>query len=367
MIPFLDLQRINASFEPALGRAVARVLASGRYVLGPELEAFESEFAAYCGTRHAVGVANGLDALQLILRAFDIGVGDEVIVPSHTFVATWLAVSKAGATPVPVEPEADGFLIAPARVEAAITPRTRAVMAVHLYGHPAPMQALRRITQRHGLHLVEDAAQAHGAREHGQRVGALGDAAAFSFYPGKNLGALGDGGAITCQDDALALRLRRLRNYGAIEKYRHDVAGTNSRLDEVQAAILRVKLPRLDADNAQRRELAAVYAQELRASPLAPWSVRPDTEPVWHLMVVQHEARERIARALAAKGIECGVHYPTACHQQGAYASMRSQALPRAEALASSVLSLPMGPHLGAEDVRTVARCALHAIEAVAA
>lgn len=363
VVPFLDLQRINAGFEPALGRAVARVLASGRYVLGPEGEAFEAEFAAYCGVRHAIGVANGLDALQLILRACDIGAGHEVIVPSHTFIATWLAVSHTGALPVPVEPEANGFLIDPARVEAAITSRTRAVVAVHLYGHPAPMATLREITRRHGLQLIEDAAQAHGAREHGRRVGSLGDAAAFSFYPGKNLGALGDGGAITCDDAALAQRLRRLRNYGALQKYRHDVAGINSRLDEVQAAILRVKLPRLETDNAHRCALAAVYDAELRGSPLAPWPVRLGSDPVWHLMVVQHATRDALAVALGAKGIETGVHYPVACHRQGAYAAGQWPALPLAERLAARVLSLPIGPHLSLADARAVARCALRASE----
>jgi dTDP-4-amino-4,6-dideoxygalactose transaminase len=367
VIPFLDLQRINAGFEPALGQAVARVLASGSYVLGPEVEAFEAEFAAYCGARHGVGVANGLDALHLILRALDIGAGHEVIVPSHTFIATWLAVNQAGAVPVPVEPDDDGFLIDPARVEAAITPRTRAAIAVHLYGHPAQMTALREVTRRRGLHLIEDAAQAHGARDHGRRVGSLGDAAAFSFYPGKNLGALGDGGAITCDDDALALRLRRMRNYGAVQKYRHDCAGVNSRLDELQAAILRVKLLRLDADNAHRRALAAVYERELRGSPLAPWPVRAGSEPVWHLMVVKHEARDALARALAREDIETGVHYPKACHRQGAYADRAWPALPQAERLAARVLSLPMGPHLTTSDVRVVARCALRACEAVAA
>jgi dTDP-4-amino-4,6-dideoxygalactose transaminase len=229
------------------------------------------------------------------------------------------------------------------------------------------MQPLRRIAQRHHLRLIEDAAQAHGARDLGHRAGSLGDAAAFSFYPGKNLGALGDGGAITCDDEVLARQLRRLRNYGSLEKYRHDIAGVNSRLDEMQAAVLRVKLQRLDADNAHRRVLAAVYADALRGSSLAPWPVRAHSEPVWHLMTVQHDARATLIAALAAKGIECGVHYPLACHRQGAYAARRWPALPRAEQLAARVLSLPMGPHLSVDDARTVARCALHASEAVAA
>lgn len=354
MIRFLDLERIHAGQREALLSACARVLDGGQYVLGPELEAFEAEFAAYCGSRHCVGVANGFEALELVLRAWGIGPGDEVIVPSWTFIATWLAVSAVGAVPVPVEPADGGMLIDPLRVEAAITPATRAIVAVHLYGHPADMTALRVLAQRHGLRLLEDAAQAHGARLGDRRVGALGDAAAFSFYPGKNLGALGDGGAITCDDETLARRLRQLRNYGSSRKYVHEIAGRNSRLDELQAAVLRVKLGRLDADNAHRRALARIYANGLAGTGLVLPGTTARTEPVWHLYVVRSPRRDALQRALGAQGVETGIHYPAACHRQEAYATRRWPALPRSERLADEVLSLPMGPHLTVADVQAV-------------
>jgi dTDP-4-amino-4,6-dideoxygalactose transaminase len=354
VIPFLDLQRVNAAHGEAIGAALARVAASGRYVLGPETEAFEAEFAAYCGVRHCIGVANGLDALQLILRGHGIGAGDEVIVPSHTFIATWLAVSHSGAQPVPVEPiEATGN-IDPALVVAAITPRTRAIVAVHLYGQCAEMDALRTLAQRHDLHLIEDAAQAHGARWRGRRAGSLGDAAAFSFYPGKNLGALGDGGAITTDDDALAGRLRALRNYGSVRKYHHDVAGVNSRLDEIQAAVLRVKLRVLDAENAARRRAAAAYLKGLAGLPITLPRVVAAAEPVWHLFVVRCDDRARWQAALDADGIGHLVHYPIACHRQGAYAGRPWPALPVAERLARQMLSLPMAPYLDDASVERV-------------
>ncbi|MFO1216876.1 MAG: DegT/DnrJ/EryC1/StrS family aminotransferase [Burkholderiaceae bacterium] len=358
MIRFLDLQRIHAGQRAALLAACERVIDGGQYVLGPEVEAFEAEFAAYCGVRHCIGVANGLDALELALRAWGIGPGDEVIVPSWTFIATWLAVSAVGATPVPVEPADGSFLIDPLRVEAAITPATRAIIAVHLYGAPADMAALAALARRHRLHLLEDAAQAHGARCGGRRAGALGDAAAFSFYPGKNLGALGDGGALTCDDDAFAQRVRRLRNYGSARKYVHEVAGRNSRLDELQAAVLRVKLARLDRENAHRRELAQAYQDGLGVG-LAGCALTlpaelPGRESVWHLYVVRTPQRDALQRALAAQGVETGIHYPVACHRQGAYAGRSWTALPRAEQLAAEVLSLPMGPHLSTADVRQV-------------
>lgn len=354
MIPFLDLQRVNAAHAAAIGAALARVAASGRYVLGPETEAFEAEFAAYCGVRHCVGVANGLDALQLILRGYGIGAGDEVIVPSHTFIATWLAVSQCGAQPVPVEPIEGTGNIDPALVAAAITPRTRAIIAVHLYGQCADMTALRSIADEHGLRLIEDAAQAHGATLHRRRAGSLGDAAGFSFYPGKNLGALGDGGAVTTNDDRLVGCLRVLRNYGSPRKYHHDVMGLNSRLDEMQAAVLRVKLRTLDADNAARRTAAAVYRDELRDTPLQLPLVIVGAEPVWHLFVVRCADRAALQSALDAYGIGHLVHYPIACHRQGVYSAQQWPAMPIAERLAQQVLSLPMAPCLDAAAVREV-------------
>jgi len=363
--PFLDLQRVNWPLNREIGEALSRVAASGRYVLGPEVEAFEHEFAGYCGARHCVGVANGLDALHLILRGYGIGAGHEVIVPSHTFIATWLAVSHCGARPVPVEPvEATGNIDAD-RVRAAITPRTRAIIAVHLYGQCADMTALREIADAHGLRLIEDAAQAHGATLHGRRAGSLGDAAAFSFYPGKNLGALGDGGAVTTSDDVLARKLRALRNYGSPRKYEHDIAGFNSRLDEIQAAVLRVKLRTLDADNAARRSAAAVYMAGLRDAPLTLPRVIAGAQPAWHLFVVRSRHREALQRVLDEQGVGHLVHYPVACHRQPAYAAAHWPALPIAERLACEVLSLPMAPYLEAGTVREICAGLRHGLALV--
>ena len=361
MIDFLSLKQVNAPHRAAIQAALTRVLDSGWYVLGEEVEAFERDFAAYCGTTHCIGVANGLDALHLILRGYGIGPGDEVIVPSNTFIATWLAVTQAGATPVPVDPDEHTHNIDPQRIEAAITPRTRAIMPVHLYGQPADMDPILEIADRHGLRVVEDAAQAHGARYQGRRAGSLGDAAGFSFYPGKNLGALGDGGAITTSDDALAARLRQLRNYGSSVKYRHDVAGFNSRLDELQAAVLRAKLPHLDAENTARRACAAEYLAALQGAPLVLPRVLPGTEPVWHLFVVRSERRDALQAGLREHGIGTLVHYPVACHRQGAYAGQAWPVLPVAERLQDQVLSLPIAPYLHTRDLRAVAE-AVHAV-----
>jgi dTDP-4-amino-4,6-dideoxygalactose transaminase len=354
-VPFLDLKAINLRQGAELEAAFSRVLQSGWYILGGETAAFEASFAAYCGSGHAIGVANGLDAIFLILKGYGIGPGDEVIVPSNTFIATWLAVSDCGATPIPVEPTADGYNIDPARVEAAITPATRAILAVHLYGQPADMRALRAIADKHGLKLIEDAAQAHGARCHGGVAGQLGDAAAFSFYPGKNLGALGDGGAVTTNDDTLAGAIRTLRNYGSKVKYYNEVPGYNSRLDELQAALLSVKLPLLDADNARRRAIAALYNEQLAgiaglALPQTPaWA-----EPVWHVYVIRHARRDALAKALAEQGIGTIVHYPVPPHLQPAYAGLGYKAgdFPLAEAIHNEVLSLPIGPTMS--DAQTL-------------
>ena len=359
MVPltaFLDLQRINARDRDALRAAFDRVLDSGRYVLGPEVEAFEAEFAAYCGARRSIGVANGLEALRLVLQAWGVTAGDEVIVPSNTFIATWLAVSQTGATPVPAEPDVDTFNIDPTHLEAAITPRTRAIVAVHLYGRVADMAAIRRIAAHHGLRVLEDAAQAHGASQGQRRAGVLGDAAAFSFYPGKNLGALGDGGAVTTDDDALAERVRLLRNYGSRVKYEHPIAGTNARLDELQAALLRVKLPRLESDNAQRRALARAYHAALHGID----GLRrpsPDDASAWHLYVVRHAQRDALAAHLRAHGIDTLVHYPLAPHRQAAYAALGwgEGAFPLAEQLQREVLSLPIDPTMTPGDVEQVA------------
>lgn len=354
-IPFLDLAAINAEVGAELDAALVRGRAASHYILGPELEAFENEFAGFCATTHCVGVGNGLEALGLALRAAGIGPGDEVIVPSHTFIATWLAVSGCGATVVPVEPSSDGFNIDPAGIEAAVTPRTRAIIPVHLYGQPADMDAINATAAKHGLFVLEDAAQAHGARYKGRRTGSLANAAAFSFYPAKNLGALGDGGAVVTNDAALAGRVRALRNYGSTERYVHPAQGGNSRLDELQAACLRVKLPRLDQSNKRRRKQAAQYLETLAACALTLPRVMADCEPVWHLFVVQSAGRDRLQQSLRNAGIATLIHYPRPPHLQGAYASLGFGvgAFPRAERLANEVLSLPIGWDF---DIAAVAR-----------
>jgi dTDP-4-amino-4,6-dideoxygalactose transaminase len=346
MIPFLDLKSINLAQADELRAAFARVLDSGWYIMGEELKAFEREYAAYCGARECVGVANGLDALTLALRVLGIGPGDEVLVPANTYIATWLAVSHVGATPVPVEPDPRTANLDPARLEAALTPRTRAVMPVHLYGQPADLAPILAFARRHGLKVVEDAAQAHGARYRGERLGAHGDLVAWSFYPGKNLGALGDGGAVTTNDTALAEDLRELRNYGSKVKYHNNVIGWNSRLDELHAALLRAKLPRLDDDNRRRAAIAARYLEGLAGLDLQLPFVHPDCEPAWHLFVIRHPRRDELARRLGERGIGTVIHYPIAPHLQPAYASLGLGAgsLPVSEAIHAEVLSLPIGP-----------------------
>jgi len=354
-VPFLDLRAGYLELKPEIDEAVARVLDSGWYILGSEVEAFENEFADYCSTAHCVGVANGLDAIHLALRAMDIGEGDEVIVPSNTYVATWLAVTQCGATPLPVEPLVSTFNIDPSRIEAAITRRTRAIIPVHLYGQPADLDPILEIARRHGLRVLEDAAQAHGARYKGRRIGGHGDAVAWSFYPGKNLGAMGDGGAVTTNDAALAERIRVLRNYGSRVKYVNDEKGFNSRLDPIQAAVLRVKLERLDLWNAKRREVARAYMDGLRVSQLTLPTVPSSTEPVWHLFVVRHPRRDQLGAALQDRGIGTLIHYPVPPHRQQAYIEFAHRSYPIAEQLAGEVLSLPIGPHLKADDVDLVA------------
>lgn len=355
-IPFLDLGQTYRELKTELDIAVQRVMRSGWYIQGEELEAFESEFAEYCGTRFCVGVGNGMDALHLILCAYGIGPGDEVIVPSHTFIATWLAVTYAGAIPVPVEtPDDATYTISPELIEAAITPTTRAIIPVHLYGRTADMAPIKRIAARNELKVIEDAAQAHGARYQCCRAGSLGDAAAFSFYPAKNLGAFGDGGAITTSDAELAAKLRALRNYGSSAKYVHDTIGINSRLDPLQAAMLRVKLRYLDEWNARRLSLAECYRQHLAGTNVLLPVASDGFESVYHLFVIRTPHRDMLQAGLKDAGMETLIHYPIAPHKQGAYGSMQGHILPVAERLSSEVLSLPMGPHLSSDEVEEVA------------
>lgn len=363
MIPFLDLKAPYLELKKELDIAIARVVSSGWFIGGPEVDQFEAEYASYCGTTHAIGVANGLDALHLALRAMDVGPGDEVIVPSNTYIATWLAVSQCGATPVPVEPDTRTYNIDPTRIEAAITARTKVILPVHLYGQPADMDPILAIARKHGLSVLEDGAQAHGARYKGQRLGAHGDAVAWSFYPGKNLGAMGDGGAVTTNDPQIADRLRVLRNYGSRVKYVNEVQGYNSRLDPLQAAILRVKLAHLAEWNARRSAIAARYQQGLAGCGLTLPHVPDWAEPAWQLYVVQHPQRDELQKSLADVGVGTLIHYPIPPHCQQAYAQagyVQGQS-PISEQIANQCLSLPMGPHLSVKHVdKVIANVALH-------
>lgn len=355
-IPFLDLGQTYLELKDEIDAAYARVMRSGWFILGAEVAAFEREWADYCGVRHCIGVGNGLDALHLILRAYRIGAGDEVIAPANTYIATWLAVSHAGASVVAVEPREATYNLDPERIEAAITKRTRAIMAVHLYGQTAEMDAINSIARKHNLRVIEDAAQSHGATYKNRRAGGLGDAAGWSFYPGKNLGAFGDGGAITTNDDDLAARLRILRNYGSQVKYVNQVQGYNSRLDELQAAMLRVKLRHLDAWNARRGRIAEIYLAELKSTELILPVVLAETNPVWHLFVVRSRNRDALQQRLTENGIGTLVHYPIPPHLQEAYRTCAhgEGSLPLTEAIHREVISLPIGPHLSVEQAQAV-------------
>ena len=357
-VPFLDLRAAYDELAPELEGAVLRSLRSGTYIGGSEVEAFESEFAAYTESKHCIGVANGLDALVLALTAMGVGPGDEVIVPSHTFIATWLAVSKVGATIVPVEPDEATMNIDPARIEPAITVRTKVIIPVHLYGQPADLDPILAIARRHGLKVLEDAAQAQGATYRGRKIGSHGDAVAWSFYPGKNLGACGDAGAVTTCNPDLAEHVSMLRNYGSRMKYVHELNGFNSRLDPVQAAVLRVKLRCLDEWNQRRRAIARRYDDRLPRNRIELPSVLSQCDPAWHLYVIRTEKREMLQRTLADHGIRTLIHYPTPPHRQGAYACEASHGslgdFPAAERLAEQVLSLPIGPQLGDADADRV-------------
>ncbi|BCO47481.1 aminotransferase [Mycobacterium intracellulare] len=360
-VPFLDVRAATRELDAAVRAAIERVVRSGWYVLGEETAAFEREFAEFTGAQHAVGVGNGLDAITLALKALGIGPGDEVIVPAHTFVATWIAVAQTGARPIGVEPIVGQWNIDPTRVAEAITPRTRALVPVHLFGQPADLEELLQVAKRHGLVVVEDAAQAHGARYGGRRIGAHGDAVAWSFYPGKNLGALGDGGAVTTDNADIASRVRSLGNYGSSKKYVHDLLGANSRLDEIQAAVLRIKLQHLDKWNARRQAIAKRYVDELADVPeLRLPAVAPNREHVWHLFVVDHALRDELQNYLASKRIRTLVHYPIPPHRSGAFASLELNegTFPITEQAARTHLSLPIGPHLADDDVsRVVEAC----------
>ena len=356
-VPFLDLQSAYRELQAELDAAARRVLESGWYILGQEVDAFEREFAAYCETKHCIGVGNGLDALILILRACEIGAGCEVIVPANTYIATWLAISYVGATPVPVEPNLQTYNLEPGRIENAITNRTRAIIPVHLYGQPAEMKPIREIALRHNLKVIEDAAQAHGSVYQGKRAGHLGDAAAFSFYPTKNLGAFGDAGAVVTDDDDIADRVRILRNYGSRTRYQNEVKGINSRLDPIQASFLRVKLKHLDEWNSRRHKIAAQYLDALQEQPdLVLPSVAPAAESAWHLFVLRHRRREDLLKHLNEAGIGTLVHYPIPPHLSGAYVNegWKRGDFPLTEEIANTIFSVPINPHLNGDTIAYV-------------
>lgn len=366
-IPFADFASPYGELRVELDEAYARFMKSAWYVLGKEVEAFEQEYAAYCGSKYCVGVANGLDAMHLVLRAWGIGPGDEVIVPSNTYIATWLAVSQVGAVPVPVEPDGLSYNLDPARVEAAITTKTRAILPVHLYGQTADMDPIMVLADRHGLKVLEDAAQAQGAKYKGRCAGSLGHAAGHSFYPTKNLGAFGDAGAITTDDTELADKVRVLRNYGSRIRYQNEVQGVNSRLDELQAAFLRIKLRHLDNWNQRRTQSVQRYLSGLADTPgLILPSVASWADPVWHLFVVRHSRRDELQKHLAEKGVGTLIHYPVPPHTSGAYAGeMPQRSYPIAEELARTVLSLPLGPHTTSDQVDCIVdavRCFEHCL-----
>jgi len=356
-VPFLDLNAPYRELKNELDSAYQRVMDSGWFIMGAEVEAFEREFAAYCGVRHCIGVGNGLEALHLILRAYGIGQGDEVIVPANTYIATWLAVSYTGAMPVPVEPDSRTYNLDPNLLEAAITSNTKAIMPVHLYGQPAEMDPIIQIAEKYNLKVIEDAAQAHGSLYKGRLSGSIGHASGFSFYPGKNLGALGDAGAIVTNDDELAENVRMLRNYGSKVKYVHDVKGFNSRLDEMQAAFLRAKLIHLNQWNERRQKIAAYYLEHLANLPSLTLPYAPAwIAPVWHIFVIQTPRRDSLQQFLKSRGVGTLIHYPVPPHFSNAYAELglTKGAFPIAEAMASSELSLPMGPHLSLDEAEYV-------------
>lgn len=362
VVPFLDLKATYAELKTELDLAYQRVMNSGHYLLGKELKAFEEEFAQYCQVKYCVGCGNGLEAIELLLKAYGIGDGDEVIVPSNTYIATWLAVSNVGAKPVPVEPILETYNIDPELIEAAITPKTKAIIPVHLYGQPADMDPIVRIAEKYRLVVIEDAAQAQGALYKDKKVGALGHAAAFSFYPGKNLGAFGDAGAITTNDEKIAHQVNVLRNYGSEKKYFNEVKGINSRVDELQAAFLRVKLRKLDEWNARRTAIAKNYTERLCHQPGMILPTAPITvNAVWHLFVIRHPKRDELQKRLSDHGVQTLIHYPLAPHQQQAYVELHKLTLQVSEKIHREVLSLPIGPHLSNEQAWRV----IQSIEAV--
>lgn len=355
MIPFLDLHKINERFRSQFDAKVKEILDSGWYLQGKQNDSFCEHFAAFCGTDYSLGVANGLDALRIIIKAYGFGVGDEIIVPANTFIATVLAVSDNGCTPVFVEPDINTYTINPSLIKEKLTSRTKAIMAVHLYGQACQMDEINAIAKKYNLKVIEDAAQAHGAIYNGKRVGDLGDAAGFSFYPGKNLGALGDAGGITTNDKDLYEKCKAIANYGSDYKYHHIYKGLNSRLDEMQAAFLDVKLGSLDEDNNRRREISKYYRDNIKNPNIILPSTEDELSHVWHIFAIRTSNRENLIKYLNGRGIQTNIHYPTPPHKQLAYNEFKEQSYPITEEIHNTVLSLPMSPVLSNCDVKVIA------------
>ncbi len=354
MIKFLDLEKVNNRFRSEMDERIKNVLNKGWYLQGEENAKFEENFAAFCGTKHCIGVANGLDALNLIIRAYGFKDGDEVIVPANTYIASLLAISQNGCVPVLVEPEMRTYNIDPSLVEANITPKTKAIMVVHLYGQAVEMEQIWRIAEKHGLKVIEDSAQAHGAFYKNKRAGNLGDASGFSFYPGKNLGCLGDGGAVTTNDDELASKIRALANYGSHQKYCHIYKGVNSRLDEIQAAVLDVKLKYLDEDNKKRQKIAKFYLENIKNEKIILREPYDEAANVWHIFPVRCDCRDELQKFLSENGVQTLIHYPTPPHKQNAYKELAELNLPITQRIAETILSLPISPVLSDEEVEKV-------------
>lgn len=354
MIKFLDLEKINNRFRAQTDAVIKDILDKGWYLQGEYNERFAQHFAAYTGAKYAVGVANGLEALTLIIRAYGFGPGDEIIVPSNTYIASILAISENGCTPVLVEPSLITYNIDPTLIEAQITSKTKAIMVVHLYGQAVQMEKIWALAKKYNLKIIEDAAQAHGAEYQGRKTGNLGDAAGFSFYPGKNLGCLGDGGAVTTNDDALYKKIKALANYGSDRKYHHIYKGVNSRLDELQAAVLDIKLPHLDADNRRRREIAAYYRQNITNPKIILPQTYDENAHVWHIFAVRTQERDKFQQYLTERGVQTLIHYPTPPHKQGAYQEWSSRSYPLSEEIHRTELSLPISPVMTDEEVKRV-------------
>lgn len=354
MIKFLDLEKINNRFRRQIDKKINTILDKGWYLLGEENESFTENFAEFCGTKYCVGVANGLDALNLIIKAYGFGSGDEIIVPANTYIASILAVSQNGCTPVLVEPDIKTYNINPDLIEEKITEKTKAIMVVHLYGQAVQMEKIWRLAEKYNLKIIEDSAQAHGAMYKGRRCGNLGDASGFSFYPGKNLGCLGDGGAVTTNDEVLANKIKVLRNYGSNIKYHNIYKGVNSRLDEIQAAVLDIKLKELDKDNEKRREISKYYRENIKNPAIILPEIYDEKAHVWHIFAIRTKERDRLQKYLKDNGIETLIHYPIPPHKQVCYKELNNLSLPITEEIHQTILSLPISPVLEYEEVERV-------------